>query len=143
MAKEAVEIVSASSFVNTHPQLRFLFFSVPEASLFPPLPIWTSSNPRLIVVTCSDGRRISVSVNFHHIPLLSLWLIFSSLPSSIWIHSAYLPVNTDPANFNRWTYLTFHWFSDDRVIILNFVRQTTLFVHDTLNCNMFMGQQDA
>ena len=116
MKKEALIRVSDSSFVNTYSQQRFLL-SVPEVLLLSSLPIWTSSIPRLTVITCSDGRRISVSVIVHHIPLLS----FSSLPSSTWIHSAYLPVNTDLATLNGWTYWTFHWFSNDYVLILNFV----------------------
>jgi hypothetical protein len=97
------------------------------------LPIWTSSDPRLAAITCSDGRRISVSGNVQH--LLSLWItrIFSSLSSFKWINSACLLVNTDPANLVGWTCWTFHWFSVYHVIILNFVRQTNLCAHDTVN----------
>lgn len=116
MTKEVLIRVSASSFVNTHSQQQFLL-SVPEITTFvlsADLDILRSA------ADCNnllDGRRISVSVIVHHVPLLS----FSSLPSSTWIYSAYLPVNTDPVTLDGWTCWTSHWFSDDHVVILNSV----------------------
>jgi len=62
-------------------------------------------------------RPTNFCVIFHHIPLL----LFSSFPSSTWIHSVYLPVNTDPATLVGWICWTLHWFSYGHVVILNFV----------------------